>query len=171
MDEWNFWAVLQQLLIIFAIISQVFVAFKIVSQSSGAEQFVRSTSIAAGMLIFLASKAFNITFADLMFLAVTDASLLKVITIGTIIPIIIGVLVAHVTINAMSSDNDFAVRILLLVGVFTLFQISYLNYFALTKTSLPIDKALIPNVCYSLSAMLWVIFNFKETKQSSYSRY
>lgn len=125
-------SVLQQILIVLTIISQVFIEFTIVNQASGAEQSVRSASITAGVLIFLGSKAFDIAFAELMFLAVSDASLLKIMTEGTVIPILIGLIVTQATISAMSSGSDFAIRILLLVGVFTLIQISYLNYYALT---------------------------------------
>lgn len=163
MNEWNFFTILLQVIILLTIFSQIFVAYKIVSESDGAEQFVRTTAIAAGTLIFLGSKALNITFADLMFLALTDASLLGIITVGAAAPIIIGLVVAQVTISAIASGNDFAIRILLLMGVFILVQILYLNYFALTQEAVSLDKALLPNLCYSLSVSLWIVFRYKNT--------
>lgn len=171
MNEWNFFAVVQQVLVALTILSQIYVAFRVVILSNGAEQFVRVTAVSAGVLIFLGSKAFDVTFADLMFLAVTDASLYQVIISGTIVPVLVGIAVAHATISAVSSGSDFAIRIMLLVGVFTLVQISYFNYVAITQTSLSIDKALLPNLCYSLAVSLWIIFNYEDDGQFTRSRY
>ena len=138
--------------------------------SEGAEQFVRVTAVSAGVLIFLVSKAFNVTFADLMFLAVTDASFYQVIISGTIVPILVGFVIAQATISAVSS-GDFAIRIMLLLGVFTLAQISYFNYVAITQTSISVDKALLPNLCYSLAVSLWIVFKYEDSGQFTRSRY
>lgn len=172
MVDWGFDSGFMQALVILVILGQIFISAKIVLQASGAEQFVRMAAVSAGLLLFLGSKAFGITFADLMFLAVTDASLLQVLSVATIIPIIVGILVSQMTISAMKSGEYFAIRIVLLVGVLMLTQISYLNYFALTQTNLSPDKALLPNLCYSLSVCLWVVFKFKESEPSrGYNRY
>ncbi|MCV2403217.1 hypothetical protein OFY17_10035 [Marinomonas sp. C2222] len=172
MIDWGFDSGFMQALVILVMLGQVFVSAKIVLQASGAEQFVRMTAVSAGLLLFLGSKAFGITFADLMLIAVTDASLLKVLSIATIIPIVVGIIVSQITISAMNSGEDFAIRIVLLISVLMLTQISYLNYFVLTKTSLPLDQALLPNLCYSLSVCLWAVFNFKDSGQfHGYNRY
>lgn len=172
MMDWGFDSGFMQALVILVILGQVFVSAKIVLQASGAEQFVRMAAVSAGLLLFLGSKAFEITFADLMFIAVTDASLVQVLSVATIVPIVVGILVSQITISAMGSGEDFAIRIVLLISVLMLTQISYLNYFALTKTSLPPDQALLPNLCYSLSVCLWAVFNFKDTGQfRGYKRY
>ena len=157
--DWTFFTVFQQLLIVFVILGHLCLAFHIVLQVSGQERLVRATAITTAVLIFLGSKALKITFADLIIVARTDAYLLNFIAIGCFIPAAVGIFVSQMTIRAIKRGAPFPIRIMLLVGIFTVSQIAYANYVALTREDISFDRAFIPNMCYSISVGLWIVFN------------
>lgn len=169
---WDINPIFMQGVVVIVTLGQIFVAIKIVLEAERGEQFARMAAISVGLLLFLGSRAFDITFADLMLLAVTDSGLIRLLTYSTVMPALVGLVVAHITISAMNRGNDIAIRIVLLTSVLMLSQISYLNFYAITKTTLPVDKALLPNICYSIAVCLWVVFKFEDTGQfRSRSRY
>lgn len=171
MQEWNFFTVVQQLVVVLTIIAQLVVAFNMLSSSRGGEQLVRGLALSTGVLVFLGSYVLKVTFADILFLAITDASLFQIIVAGTVMPILVGIVVSELAITVLSSGGDRSIRMMLLGGVFITTQIAYLNYMAISQTTIPYEKALLPNLCYAVAMGFWAVIRYESSVQSQYSRY
>ena len=161
---WDAFTVLEQMLIMLVIGSQLYIAIRFISKSEGAEQYVRIMSFATGFLTFLISRALGMTFADLMLAAQIQESIWKMVIIGGMIPFLVGVLVSEGTILALRLGMPVPIRLVLMAGAFTICQAAYTNYIALTSQVTSLDKAFIPNLCYSIAVGLWLTFRFREIK-------
>lgn len=171
MQEWNFFTITQQLIVVLTIAAQIIVAFNMLNSSKGGEQLVRGLAISTGVLIFLGSYVLKITFADLIFLAITDASIFKIIIAGSVMPILIGIAVSELAITVISSGGDRSIRMMLLGGVFITTQIAYLNYMAISQTVVSYEKALLPNLCYAVAMGFWSVIRYESSTSSQHSRY
>lgn len=161
---WDVFTVLEQMLIMLVIGSQLYIAINFILKSDGAEQYVRIMSFATGFLTFLISRALGMTFADMMLAAQIQDSLWKTIVIGGMMPFMVGILVSEGTILALRLGKPVPIRLILMIGAFTICQAAYTNYVALTAKVTTLDKAFIPNLCYSIAVGLWLTFRFREVK-------
>ncbi len=157
--EWNFFAVTMQMVVVITLLCQIGVALKVIFEAHGAECFVRVFAVTTGVLIFLGSRALKVTFADLILVARTDEVMLRFIALGGVVPAVVGIVIAQMTIRALRRGGVKLIRVMLLVGVFSISQVAYTNYVAIAQDEIPLDKAFIPNLCYSIAIGLWLVFN------------
>lgn len=160
--KWDAFTIIEQLLILLTISSQIYIAVRIIMQANGAEQYVRLMSFCSGLLMFLLSRPLGLTFADLMLAARQQDNWLSLIVIGGLMPFLIGVAVSEATIIALRLGNPIPMRIMLIVGAFTVSQAAYTNYVALTTHVTTLDKAFIPNLCYAIAIGIWLAFRYRE---------
>lgn len=160
--KWDAFTIMEQLLILLTIGSQLYIAFRIIMQATGAEQYVRAMSFCSGLLLFLLSRPLGLTFADLMLAAIQQSHWLSLVIIGGVMPFMIGVVVSEATIIALRLGNPIPMRIMLIVGAFTVAQAAYTNYVALTTQVTTLDKAFIPNLCYAIAIGIWLAFRYQE---------
>ncbi len=160
--QWDAFTVFQQFLILLTIGSQIWIAVKVILAAHGAEQYVRIMAFCTGLLVFLLSRPFGLTFADLMLAARVQTNLLNLVLIGGLMPFLVGVMVSEATIFALRVGNPVPIRFVLMVGGFTLSQAAYTNYIALTTRVTTLDRAFIPNLCYAVAVGVWLTFRYRE---------
>lgn len=162
--RWDAFTVFQQLLILLTISSQIWIAIKVIMAAAGAEQYVRIMAFCTGLLVFLLSRPFGLTFADLMLAARVQHDMLNLVLIGGVMPFLVGVAVSETTILALRLGNPVPVRFALMIGGFTISQAAYTNYIALTTKVTSLDRAFIPNLCYAVAVGIWLTFRYRETR-------
>jgi hypothetical protein len=168
--QWDAFTFFQQLLILLTIGSQIWIAIRVVLAAHGAEQYVRLMSFCSGLLLFLLSRPFGLTFADLMLAARVQQELLPLLLIGGLMPFLVGIAVSEATIIALRLGNPVPIRLMLMIGAFTLSQAAYTNYVALTSRVTTLDRAFIPNLCYAVAVGIWLTFRYREA-QAPIARY
>lgn len=167
--NWDAFTVLQQLLILLTIGSQIYVAVRVMKNAEGAEQFVRIMAFCSGLLLFLLSRPLKLTFADLMLFAHAQYSILNMVVIGGVIPFLVGVFVSEATIIALRLGNPVPVRIMLVIGAYTISQAAYTNFIALSTRVTTLDKAFIPNLCYAIAVGIWLTFRYRDIQKSAHA--
>lgn len=164
---WDAFTILEQLLIIITIGSQIYIAIRIIKRSQGAEQYVRIMAFCAGLLVFLLSRPLKLTFADLLLAAHAQYSVLNMVLIGGVIPFLVGMFVSEATIIAMRIGDPVPIRLVLVIGAYTISQAAYTNFVALTTHVTTLDKAFIPNLCYSIAVGIWLTLRYRDFDQSA----
>ncbi len=162
----GFFAWCMQIVVLSTILAQFYVAIKSVFAVRNSERFVRAFAFATGVLIFLGSFVLGITFADLIVIARLDESLLKYISIGIIIPIVVGMAVTEMTIRALRYGGYRFIRVLLMVAAFTLCQVIYTNYQAFHQEGFFSGESFVSNICYSIAVGVWLIFRHEPDKNA-----
>lgn len=160
--QWDAFTVFQQLLILLTISSQIWIAIKVIMAAHGPEQYVRIMAFCTGLLLFLLSRPFGLTFADLMVAARAQENLLNLVLIGGVMPFLVGVMVSEATILALRMGNPIPIRFMLMVAAFTLSQAAYTNFIALTTDGVRLDRAFIPNLCYAVAVGIWLTFRYRD---------
>lgn len=162
--QWDAFTVFQQLLILLTISSQIWIALKVIMSATGPEQYVRIMAFCTGLLVFLLSRPFGLTFADLMLAARVQTDLLNLVLIGGVMPFLVGVAVSEATIIALRLGNPVPIRFMLMVAGFTLSNAAYTNYIALTTRVTSLDRAFIPNLCYAVAVGIWLTFRYRDAQ-------
>lgn len=160
--KWDAFTALQQVLILLTIASQVYIAIRVITKVEGAEMYVRIMAFCSGLLLFLLSRPLQLTFADLMLFAHAQYSVLNMVIIGGVIPFLVGIFVSEATIIALRLGNPIPVRIMLVIGAYTISQAAYTNFVALTTRVTTLDKAFIPNLCYAIAVGIWLTFRYRD---------
>lgn len=160
--KWDLFTVLEQFLILLTIGSQIFIAFRVIMNSTGAEQYVRIMAFCAGLLLFLVMRPLGLTFADLMLAARVQESLISTVLIGGVMPFLVGIFVSEATIIAFRMGMPVPIRLMLMIGAFTICQAAYTNYIALSTHVTSLDRAFIPNLCYAVAVGIWLTFRYRD---------
>lgn len=160
--KWDAFTALQQVLILLTIASQVYIALRLINKVEGAEKYVRIMAFCSGLLLFLLSRPLKLTFADLLLFAHSQYSVLNMVIIGGLIPFLVGIFLSEATIIALRIGYPIPVRIMLVIGAFTISQVAYTNFIALSTRVTTLDKAFIPNLCYAIAVGVWLTFRYRD---------
>jgi len=156
-----FYLFLLHAIIIASIFAQLGYAGFTIYKTDEFERYILIISFSTAVLIFLGSRTLKISFADFMLIALTSDSLLRIISFGGVIPALTGICISHITIQAMKKGKTFVIRVMILVSVFTAIQLANTYLVVLSNKDISLDKALVPNTCYSVCMGLWLVFFYK----------
>lgn len=125
------------------------------------EKMVRALAVATGVFLYGAAKAMGVSLTVWITKAVESGTWFTFLTVGTLIPSILGVLVAKYVIHALKSANYMAMRIILFMGSLILLQFCDLYIETGLKAGLEITKQLAPNLLFLSFFGIYMVFKFK----------
>lgn len=158
----TFFAYLTHILIIFAFVMKfILFTWAIFSAGSGIERILRSSALSTGLLIFFGARAAGLSLAEFMVSAII---LVKPITFGLaaiVAPSCLGIFISWYVIRSLRKNTNKAIRIMILVGVFTIVQFGDIYVKALSIEGFQLDKAFVPNMCFTVALSLYAILRYE----------
>jgi hypothetical protein len=129
------------------------------------EGFVRFIAIIAAFILYFGSKFTGLSIPSLMLSAITTSNPIYFISVGALIPSLVGVTASWYVLKKLKKNESFAYRIAIFIGVFliTIFSDVLLAAFG---TNISGSKELVPNISFVLGVSLYVVFRY-ETKKSN----
>lgn len=124
------------------------------------ERIMRASAMSTAVLIFFAARSAKLSLAQIMVAAV---ELTNPITFGlaTIIgPGFAGILLSWYVVRSLHKSQNVAVRIMILVGVFTLLQFADVYVDGVIREGFHVDKVFLPNICFTVGISLYAILRY-----------
>lgn len=142
----------------------VFLVHVIKDDHDVTERLLRVVAFAAGLLSYLAAKAYGVAIPTLIASALDVTKPLTLGFFGAVIPSMAGTFVAWFCLRLMKNDHDVGKRGLVLFAsfIFTMFSDSYT---ALATKITPEQTGFgLPNMTFVLGIVLYIIFKYKRPK-------
>ena len=153
----TFFAILTHFLIVSGLITLLSVMFIIIFNAPTAfEKIVRASSFSIALLIYFGAKAFGISITELIIQGITNYSL-SFAFYGVLFPSSLGIFLGWYFARSMQKNKNIAIRILILIGVFSIIQFTDIYLIAYDLTGLKVDKNLTPNLIFIISIGLYII--------------
>jgi len=157
-----FFGLLSHAMIILGVIAQFYVIWHVICTANNQiEKIVRTTAFTTGLLIFFGAKALEISLSDLILLGITNYSPFRFGFCGIIIPSFLGYILAWYFVKQIKRSTEQAIRIMILIGVFTVLQFSDIYLKATGISGLPLTKSLIPNLVFTIAIGLYVTLKYE----------
>lgn len=151
-----------QAFIVLGILGLGYMLFEgVVMTSHQLEKMVRAMAVATGVFLYGAAKAMGVSLTVWITKAVESGTWFTFLTVGTLIPSILGILVAKFVIRALKSANYMAMRVILFMGSLILLQFCDLYIETGLRSGLEITRQLAPNLLFLSFFGLYLIFKFK----------
>jgi hypothetical protein len=162
-DTWFFFALLSHGLIVCGLIAKLVMMFYVVFRAdTAAEKMLRATSVTAGMLVFFGAKALGVSVSEFVIRAVVVYSPAMFAVTAIAVPGTIGVLMAWYWLHVLKRGSpNIAQRMMILLGVFTTLQFGDVYLAAVRHAGVAVDKALAPNILFTASMSLYLIFRYE----------
>ena len=149
-------------LVLSAIIGMaVFIVHVIKDNPDHVERLLRTVAFAAGLLAYLASKAYGVAIPTLMASALDITNPLTLGFFGAVLPSLAGTFVAWFCLRLMKDNEDVGKRGLVLFAsfIFTMFSDSYTTI--ASKISPSQSGFGLPNMTFVLGIILYIIFKYQ----------
>lgn len=130
----------------------------ILHATTPSEGLIRGAAVASGVMLSALLRAAGLSYASLILVVVHRWYLYY--PLGVALPLVVGILLARFVITSMQRSTNLAIRIVLLIGAFSLAQFVELYGVALARSSILVSRMLAPNLVFSLTVTLYFIFNF-----------
>ena len=161
----TFFEILTNVIIIGGLILKVITIASVIFRAhEPVERIIRSSAFSSAILIFFGARAFGISISEMIIRAVMVYKPFAFGLVGVIFPSIIGIAVAWYFINSIKRSANVALRIMILVGTFAVIQFADVYFTAIKEVGFIIDKALVPNLAFTLSISLFVILKYDPKK-------
>ena len=150
------------LLVLAAIIGMAFFLVHVIKDDHDAtERLLRIVAFSAGLLAYLAAKAYGVAIPTLMVSALDVTKPLTLGFYGAVLPSLAGTFVAWFCLRLMKNDEDVGKRGLVLFAsfIFTMFSDSYTT---IASKITPSQSGFgLPNMTFVLGIVLYIIFNYQ----------
>jgi hypothetical protein len=151
-----------QAFIVLGILGLGYMLFEgVVMTSHRLEKMIRTMSVATGVFVYGAAKATGVSLTVWVTKAVESGTWFTFLTVGTLFPSILGILVAKFVIRALKSADYMAMRVMLFMGSLILLQFCDLYIETGLKAGLDVTRHLAPNLLFLSFFGLYLIFKFK----------
>jgi len=130
----------------------------ILSATTSIEGLMRGSALASGVMLSALLRAAGLSYASLL-LVVMDRWYLYY-PVGVALPLVVGILVAQFAIDSMQRSTNLAIRVVLLIGAFTLAQFVELYAVALVRSSISVSKMHAPNLVFAITVALYFVFSY-----------
>ncbi len=152
--------------IITGLLGLIYISFKLAwfyKMPSDFERGIRIMACVVGFLLYIGSRAVGLSIPELMISAITQGGYINIFIVTVLLPAGLGVVVTSFIINRLQDSHTIALRIVLMLAVFIIFLLfdSYTLSFGHEIDDNSINKFLLPNMIFTLSACLYAIFFLK----------
>lgn len=160
-----FFGLLSHLMIILGVVAQFYSIFYVIKHTEDStEKIVRITAFTTGLLIFFGSKALNFSLSDLILLGIKEYNPMRFGFFGVFIPSSLGYILAWYFIRQMKNSASQALRIMILIGVFTILQFSDIYLKVININGIPLNRTMIPNLTFTIAIGLYVTLKYEIKK-------
>lgn len=158
----GFFGIVTNAFIVVALLVYLYFMFQLVLTANlKVERILRATSLATGLLIFFGARSLNISIAELMVSSATLTNPVAFGFFGVIMPAMMGTFLAWYFVGTIKRSSNIVIRSMILIGTFTVFQFIDVYLRALSmKGDAPVDKALVPNLCFIIAVALYTILRY-----------
>jgi len=158
----GFFGIVTNAFIVAALLVYLYFMFQLVLTANlKVERILRATSLATGLLIFFGARSLNISIAELMVSSATLTNPVAFGFFGVIMPAMMGTFLAWYFVGTIKRSSNIVIRSMILIGTFTVFQFIDVYLRALSiKGDTPVDKALVPNLCFIIAVALYTILRY-----------
>jgi len=115
-------------------------------------------------MIYFGADALGISISELIIKAIIPFKPFTFGLVAIIFPSALGILLAWYCIHSLRRSTNITFRLIVLMGAFTIFQFGDVYIKAIDATGFIIDKAFVPNLVFTISVSLYIIFRY-DTKQ------
>jgi len=150
------------------ILAGVFIYRLVDESASRAEKTIRVLAVLGGLLLFFFSKATGLNISDIMVESISQYSI-TFILVNTLVPAIIGFVVANFCIKSLKKGENIAKRIIVLFGVLLISQLVDVYITATRQNGFLYSNELLPNISFILAVIFYVIFRY-QTEDASMPR-
>jgi hypothetical protein len=135
--------------------------FQLALQARGDfEKIIRIGAFSSGILIVTAADKLGLPIADLILRAISDFGPLTYSFVAVFIPSFAGMAATWYCIRCLERKQNVAIRLAILFGVFSIFQFAELYVKAASAAGFALNKALVPNIMFTLSVSLYLILRY-----------
>lgn len=156
----------QKVMFIFFILSLAiyfYGAIRAVIDEDTGEKFARGLSVLVGFSIYIVCEQNELTYSELLLSIRTGIDIDYIIWINNFSAFLIGAIVSFITVKTMESDNDKAIRIALIMGVFISMQNASLMIHMVSQ-KIVVSENFIPNTMYTIGVAISFILTYKSNK-------
>lgn len=139
-------------------------AWAIISAENAIERILRSSALSTGLLIFFGARAAGLSLAEFMVSAIIFVKPITFGLVAIVAPACLGIFIAWYVIRSLRKSTDRAIRIMILVGVFTIVQFGDVYIKALSIEGFQLDKAFVPNMAFTVAISLYAILRYEHRK-------
>lgn len=130
----------------------------ILNAATSVEGLIRGSAAASGVMLAAIMRSADLLYAALV-VAILDRWYLYY-PLGVVLPIVAGVMIARFVSASMERNTNLAIRVVVLIGAFSLAQFIELYVTALARTSIAMSRVLAPNLIFALAITLYFVFNY-----------
>jgi hypothetical protein len=139
------------------LLTQVTVMFFIIVKAPTAfEKIVRASSFSVALLIYFGAKSFGLSLTDIIIQGITNYNL-SFAMYAVLFPSSLGIFLGWYFARSLKRSSNIAIRVLILVGVFSVIQFTDIYLKAFGLIGLIVDKTLTPNLIFTISVSLYII--------------
>lgn len=120
------------------------------------EKVIRVGAASTGLMLWGALRGLEISYSNMIIDTVQRERTALFVILGVIFPVAAGVLLTRLCLRVLKQSSNIALRIFILIGVFSLMEFTELYLRAALMRGLPMSRVLVPNILLTMTITLYV---------------